>query len=274
MKNSLPGMVAALTLLTSCNVLEEAQSPLEAMTAAVRLGPHEKCDGRPKFFLVDEVAEASLAEMVPFERLEMVLNGRRSAEKCSHFAIARLIVNRPDAILVYPSSSEVTGVTTNFIYTPWTGMFTTASAQSQTGLVAYAMRAARCRLPFEMDRSSGFVRTIHDRDAAPELLEGDTITLIQGTDARVPKEWPQWGFYGSWLDLSRGDTIAIEWIRPGKGKMTGTANMIDPLSPHLQASDSISTKWMPQVRDWQDEDGNAKWHVNSTRWEPPDNQRF
>tara|TARA_R110002096_G_scaffold63989_5_gene156428 strand:+ start:534 stop:1337 length:804 start_codon:yes stop_codon:yes gene_type:complete len=267
-------MVAALTLLTSCNVLEEAQSPLEAMTAAVRLGPHEKCDGRPKFFLVDEVAEASLAEMVPFERLEMVLNGRRSAEKCSHFAIARLIVNRPDAILVYPSSSEVTGVTTNFIYTPWTGMFTTASAQSQTGLVAYAMRAARCRLPFQMDRPSGFVRAIHDRDAVPGLLDGDTITLIQGRDSRVPKEWPTWGFYGSWLDLSPGDSIEVEWIRSGKGKMSGVAKMIDPLSPHLQAGDSISTKWMPQVRDWQDEDGNAKWHVNSTRWEPPDNQRF
>ena len=262
-------VLALALLLPACAVIREDHRPLEGESTAITIGPQDGNAGRPKFFMGDTVAQEALSELAPYHGLEMVLNGHRSPEKCAHFVIERLIDSRPDAILVFPGATKVTGVNNHFVFVPYAGWFTFASASSQTGVVGFALRATRCRLPFEIDRNSGFVRSIFDSASAPGLIEGDTITKLSGCDARLPQDWPTWSFYSTWLNLKPGDTIDIEWIRPSKGKMTGTAMMLPPLRVHIEEPDGIETKWMRPLIETTHEDGRVTWELNGDNWTDP-----
>ena len=257
MKLTMP--VLALSLLGSCRVISEQHMSLATEPVAKRLGPIDSTIERPKFFVAGVVDDKALVELIPYHSIELVLNGTWGSEVASHDAIDRLITNRPDAILTFPNPAQITGVNNTVFFTPFTGMMSMSSAATQTHVVGYAMRAARCRLPFRHDKETGFVREIYDRDAAPELLEGDTINKLGDVPGQPPKAWPSWAFYQLWLSLRDGDSLAIEWIRPGKGLMTGKIKMLPPLKPHLTAVDSIDCRWLPEISTTLDDDGRTIW---------------
>jgi hypothetical protein len=261
-----------ICLFTSCSVISEQHTSLAGESAAIYLGPMDANLARPQFFIANAVEDAALAELVPYHSIELVLHGNRSAQSATHEAIERLMTNRPDAILAFPNPAKVTGVNNTVFFTPFTGMMSFASAATATPVVAYALRAARCRLPFQNDLSTGFVRDIYDRTAAPGLLEGDTITMLGSANAQPPKEWPTWDFYATWLSLRPGDALDIHWIRPGKGKMQGTVTMLSPLSPHIGIVDSIDCEWVPQITTTKHQDGRNTWSIGRN-WGPPHQDR-
>lgn len=262
-----------LLLLSACAVREERRISLLAEPKALELGPLPNDLARPKFLLPDSAESAVLQELVPFQVLEMVLEGPRSAESCAHFAIDRLVRDRPDAILVYPEASKVTGVQNHLVYSPFVGMVSFATPTSSTAVVGYAMRAARARLPFDHDLVTGMVLTIHDRAACADLLEGDTITAIAGEPARPPKRWPEWTLYPHLLALVPGGEVHVAWIRPGTGRMQATMRALPPRSPHRAAVDSIDTRWMPPIETTTDERGRVSWRLRHSNWRPPDVRR-
>lgn len=252
----------AICLLTSCGVVSEQHTPLAGESTAIYLGPMDANLARPQFLIADAVEDAALVELVPYYSIELVLQGNWSAQSATREAIGRLMTNRPDVILSFPSPAKITGVNNTVFFTPFTGMMSLASASTATPVVAYAMRAARCRLPFQNDLSTGFVREIHDRTAAPGLLEGDTITMLGSANAKPPKAWPTWEFYAVWLSLSPGDDLEIHWIRPGKGKMRGTVTMLPPLSPHIGIVDSIDCRRVPKITTTIEQDGDTIWSID------------
>ena len=174
-----PAPTLCLTLIASlaaCAVRSERLVPLPSHALAVELGPLPAKLARPKFLLAADAESAVLQELVPYQSVELLLEGSRAPDSCAHFAIDRLITDRPDAILVYPEASKVTGVQNSVVYLPFTGMVSFATPSSSTAVVGYAMRAARARLPFDHDLVTGMVMTIHDQAACADLLEGDTVT--------------------------------------------------------------------------------------------------
>jgi hypothetical protein len=259
--------ILALSLLASCRVIDEQHTSLASEPVAASLGPIDGNIGRPKFFVGDFVDEKALRELVPYHSVELALRGSWGAETVSFEAFKRLVTNRPDAILIFPEPAKVIGVNNTVFFTPFTGMMSMSSAETATPVVGYAMRAARCRLPFRHDEETGFVRQIFDRDAAPELLEGDTINKLGEVAGQPPEAWPTWAFYQLWLSLRAGDSLAIEWIRPGKGIMTGTIKMLPPLRPHLSAVDSFDCKWLPKVLTTVHNDGRTTWEMTGF-WGP------
>jgi len=265
-------LLSVLLPLPACSVAEERRTSLAADAKAIELGPLPADLARPRFLLAADAEPTTLRELVPFQVVELVLTGSRSAESCAHFAIARLVNDRPDAILVFPEASKVTGVQNHLVFTPYVGMVSFATPTSSTAVVGYAMRAVRARLPFEHDLVTGMVLTIHDRQAAPDLLEGDTITTVDGEPARPPKRWPEWTLYPRLLEHVPGSEVLVEWIRPGTGRMQGTMRMLAPLSPHRLASDSIDTRWMPPIE--VASDGlRTTWRLRHTNWRPPNLNR-
>jgi hypothetical protein len=265
-------LLSVLVSLPACSVANERRTSLPADPKAIELGPLPASLARPKFLLAADAEPAQLRELVPFQVVELVLHGARSAESCAHFAIARLVTDRPDAILVFPEASKVTGVQNHLVFAPYVGMVSFATPTSNTAVVGYAMRAARARLPFEHDLVTGMVHAIHDSAAAPGLIEGDTITTIDGEPARPPKRWPEWTLYPRMLAHTPGSEVAVEWIRPGKGRMQGTMQMLEPLSPHLRATDSIDTRWMPPI-EVESDGARTTWRLRHTNWRPPDLNR-
>ena len=173
---------------------------------------------------------------------------------------------------MFPEASKVTGVQNHLVFTPYVGMVSFATPTSSTAVVGYAMRAVRARLPFDHDLGTGMVLTIHDREAAPSLLEGDTITTVDGEPARPPKRWPEWTLYPRLLEHVPGREVLVEWIRPGTGRMQGTIRMLAPLSPHRLTSDSIDTRWMPPIEVASD-GSRTTWRLRHTSWRPPDLNR-
>lgn len=257
-----------LALLNSCVVIKEQHVSFAAEPRALSIGPRADAGGRPKFFLAGVVEDHALAGLVPYHAVELQLNGSKSPETCVHYAVPPLIRSRPDAILVFPDAARVTGVNNHLVYTPWLGFTSFASAATATPVMALALRAARCRLPFEHDRLTGMVKTIHEAAAAPGLLEGDTMIELAGGPALPPKVWPSWAFYQHLLELDPGAEIDVTWIRPGTGKMQGRVRMLEPQHSHLTAADSIDTRWMPPVDTKVVEDGEI-WVLRHNQWSPP-----
>jgi hypothetical protein len=258
---------ACLIALTSCSTVGERPFSLPAETIAAQIGPLESTGLEPRIFLADAIEEVALSELAPYFGKHFAFAEPANETKCAREATRRLIESRPDAILVVPDRPEMTGVSTSYFANPFApGIVMVASANYRTSFVGYAMRAMRARLPFTYHTVTGIVTDIPDKAAAPDLLEGDVLTKIDGADALPPKSWPTWPFYARMLEHSPGDEIQLEWVRAGTGKMTGKARLAAPRSPHRAARDSIDTEWMPPIEQI-DLDGRAAWRWTRSRWE-------
>ncbi|MBL8755996.1 MAG: hypothetical protein JNK15_22060 [Planctomycetes bacterium] len=256
-----------LALLAGCATPREYPISVPAETIGIQLGPAAATQSWPRVFVSGQVEDSALIELVPYVGKRMVLNGAASEVRCAQWACQRLIETRPDAVFAIPSSPQITGVSSSVFATPF-GTVPVTTVDQSTTFVAFAMRAMPAALPFTYNLVSGTVLDVVDKTAIKGgMLEGDTITKIDGADPLPPKDWPKWQYYSRILQHAPGDEVAIEWVRSGTGKMSGTVRLCAPRQPHLAVPDSIDVRFMPEIEE-AEVDGRFVWRMASQPWAP------
>lgn len=267
---SLPLTIVALAaVLCGCTTSNHKSFSLPADSVATSIGPQDETEMWPRVFLAATVDEAALEELAPFAGVVVALNGNNpGGQRCAAACVHHVIGHRPDAILVSPQAGEVT-TSVAFYSSPFVPMAFHFSNQTHvtTPVVAYAMRALRCRLPFAYNKNTGTVMDVQRDAVAGGLLEGDVLSTIDGAAALPPKDWPSWSLYVRLLSRSPGEQVPVEWVRAGVGKMSGTATLQMPRSPHLDFMDSVDVSFMPEVVEHLDENGRTTWRSSTRSWD-------
>lgn len=268
-------VLLVITALTACTATKPwPEIPLPGRVAADALGPHQETKLWPRVFVSDAVKEEALVDLAPFAARSGVYSGFNQ-EFATQAAVRQVIEFRPDVILVSLGQPKVTGVSTTLV--PWPSPFMPLlpinSTQGATPATAFAMRAMPVRLPFRYNVNTGTVLDVPMREAVEGgLLEGDTLTTIDGASAIPPKRWAEWEYYARMLARKPGDTVPLEWVRAGVGKMRGTVRLDAAEQPFLDAADSIDVSYMPEVREEVDPNGRPTWRMGS-RWDDDQGDR-
>lgn len=221
--------ILLLSLLASC--VQSRVTRLSAYSAATALGGPEI----PLVFYATEIDRTQLPAAVPIATVVVWCSDQIRLDSLVSHAAKDAAKLRADFILVGDQASFRTGTAVHSV--GYGSAF--AHATYGTSVNATAYRVAPAKMGFGTD-TSGMINAISNKSLlAAGLLEGDTLVSINGVPASLDVRSRH---YPMALALEPGDDIAIVWIRPGTGRMTGTGQALENPPTHLAMQVSFEPK--------------------------------
>jgi hypothetical protein len=190
---------------------------------------------QPKVF-IHNGDEDYRSELVPYCWVRADRSGG-PADGAIRSAMRTLIRAMPDAAVFQEEDAQVVGSVSQ--YWGW-GVATSSPVYGIPGfLVGY--REAPALLPFRFKRETGMVTLIRDPAKCVGMLEGDSLILVGDIDvsggAGSEKQFSP--LHAVRLSAMPGDKLRVVWIRPGQGRMEGTAELIANPHTYRQRPDGV-----------------------------------
>ena len=95
-------------------------------------------------------------------------------------------------------------------------------------LISFACKIGKCQVGILYDQNTMMVTgfTPNSKAQASGITEGDRLVSIDGIPFPGEKKYWLSKHYQPYLTKNPGDTCRIVWIRPGKGRMEGTVELV------------------------------------------------
>jgi hypothetical protein len=177
----------------------------------------------PLFYLEGQPGTVAHDDLVPYARIVGLRNGGDSPTLSASRLAMRLIRVMPDAFGYAEGAPEVVSV----VSAPVGFGVTTGAPVTATRVVLTAYRRAPSRMPFELHPASDVVVGLRDKEAAGDLMHGDTVTSIGGWSLVDGVTFDQSPWARQRLALRPGDSVPVTWVRSGVGAMRGNIRMLD-----------------------------------------------
>jgi hypothetical protein len=207
----------ALLFAAACNNFTEHKLPTfpaaQALARTVDVVPAIPAEAMPP----------DMPWMVPFARIRGDFQGGNVEEQCLDFR--HEIADRgwePDVIIYAPAGATFAGMVSNYI-----GFGVTMSnAVYRPQADAYCMRLAPISLGVHIDEHQ-MVIDLDDATRASGIQEGDKLISVNGRSVKPDANGIS-EMSSEALSLKPGSPIKLIWIRPGTGRMDGSAVATDP----------------------------------------------
>jgi len=131
---------------------------------------------------------------------------------------------RPDYILIMDGGHQSVGAVSNYV---GYGM-TMATPMYRSYASGLCVRLAPSSLGISWDSNSMVVSVSDEARAQVGIQEGDTIINIGGHSVKVDPGRAMSDFQSMRLSYKSGDSAEVVWIRPGEGRLSGTATFGPP----------------------------------------------
>ncbi len=197
---------------------------------AHRLVEGEELGEEPPLFLLDDVDRSRIPAGIPIGVIEVRGDSDTSVKALANRAAQEARSLRAEYVLM-----ERAGHVLELVSGPAPILFPSSTLANRRSAVSVAYRIAPARLGVETN-SMNMVLAIDNPDlSAAGLLEGDTLlsvddALYEPLDLRSP-------YLGRQFHWRPGMTVDVVWIRPGTGRMEGSAALIENPPVHLELRD-------------------------------------
>jgi hypothetical protein len=245
----LPVLLIALLLVACTSTPPTVRLP--SYDAAIAMADVDN-PRMPKLFARGDVDDSIMFELIPYALWAWTRDGG-NLESGTKSATHRLIREMPDAVICGEGRTEIGGVTTSHMLLG----VSTGSVATSTPTEAIAYREAPAVLPFRWDLATTMVRKVHDAAKCGDIIEGDAVAYVSGIDITT-KNLAATGLPFMWIQARPGSKVAVEWIRPGKGRMTGEVELIANPRAYRSSRDSFTFS-MGEVRKYVGPTGMPYW---------------
>jgi hypothetical protein len=204
-----------------------------------RLPMYDECAkiapvGETRYLRSSEISPDTFPAMIPYALI--TIENANSVSECERCVEDLSGSERPDVLLMGEPATVFAGTVGGAAASGGVAFGYAAPVYGQS-MAACCYRISPVRLGFICD-ADGMVIALEDSCRKSGIIEGDKLLSIDGAPITRGKDLAKSAHFHKLLTMKPGDEAKLVWIRPGTGRMEGSAVCLENPPSYLTLSDA------------------------------------